>query len=814
MSVKSLSLNISNFVYTSSGLYPSTWVLDPQRELNGWQWDRRLLTDTSKETYQFPITAEGCVSGLLNGYSQEDWQSGVVTGITLSETVDSYIKDNLYWIPKYTVGNYSVFWDNRKLFSDYSASGFLNIVGDNGLYCYPLHPDYQASSINVAIYSRNEDGLITTHKQFNYVDVFTGELADETRLETEAAGNLIVDNISLRHNEFIIRDNVVYVNYKPHRIGLGETLTDIEKTWLSYDVSAGSIIFLPYISPMDIVVKVIRPDRSIQELTQFDDLAYIKPDQTGFFVDCDLGTIEVSGLTTDPVVLFQPLSETDTYIQCYPSLEFSSFPAKGIIKIGTEYISFNGKSNNGLENCVRGIWGSEAASHLSGARIDFSPRGSFVEGDYYVSYKAVPRIDYEITTYDIRSANANRFLNVHNLVNSKSNKIIQLMSTTPTLDSVVLSTDEAVIGGNLYGPLYFGTDVGRLTATAYDAFGNPVEDILLTIEIVSGPGLLNSISNSISGESNSSGELNVFFNAPYDSSETMLEASLVEHSGTDTIMTVPNIQSSIQTSEISIYQCLKHDPALGSVGKRIEAIAAGSASLPQGLGYIDCLCMYTEEFNNGILQLVVDDIRYTFSINKSFSVSHPDYGEMTRFYTNEYNEVLDTVGFSGTAWLYSSDAEVWDPAIRTGVNVLVYEFSSNYQHPITNISGAYGPLRPNSQSGETLKFSNRHLPIPEPENDSSNLGTYYVVGPTEVRFRAYGTDPYTNKTVVSNDIRFKIVLPNSLMGVDSTGILPVPYGFTFGSEEFNIGGGLGGANFITVNPKASGISQFTIKGSL
>ena len=36
----------------------------------------------------------------------------------------------------------------------------------------------------------------------------------------------------------------------------------------------------------------------------------------------------------------------------------------------------------------------------------------------------------------------------------------------------------------------------------------------------------------------------------------------------------------------------------------------------------------------------------------------------------------------------------------------------------------------------------------------------------------------------------------------------------FITDEFNVGSGLGGSNFITINPNASGINQFTLRGSI
>ena len=97
---------------------------------------------------------------------------------------------------------------------------------------------------------------------------------------------------------------------------------------------------------------------------------------------------------------------------------------------------------------------------------------------------------------------------------------------------------------------------------------------------------------------------------------------------------------------------------------------------------------------------------------------------------------------------------------------------------------------------------------------TATWGAYVVIAPGETRFNAHGRDPYTGRLITSNDIRLRLQLPNTLTGVDASGALPIPYGWTLVTEEFNIGAGLDGANFITINPAASGINQFSLRGAI
>jgi hypothetical protein len=90
------------------------------------------------------------------------------------------------------------------------------------------------------------------------------------------------------------------------------------------------------------------------------------------------------------------------------------------------------------------------------------------------------------------------------------------------------------------------------------------------------------------------------------------------------------------------------------------------------------------------------------------------------------------------------------------------------------------------------------------------LGGYLLVASDIVSLYAYCKDPASGKTIVSNTIRLRLDIPPYLQGVDHSGQLPIPYGFGFVTEEFNVGAGLEGANFLTINPKAEGINTFNL----
>ena len=91
-----------------------------------------------------------------------------------------------------------------------------------------------------------------------------------------------------------------------------------------------------------------------------------------------------------------------------------------------------------------------------------------------------------------------------NIISSEG--ILQISTEMPSLSSIELSCSIERISTDLFGPLYFGTDSCVLTATCLDVEGARVSDIEVTLEILSGGGLLGDSVSSTS-LSNSEGEV-------------------------------------------------------------------------------------------------------------------------------------------------------------------------------------------------------------------------------------------------------------------------------------------------------------------
>lgn len=806
--IGTISLTIDNFVQEKDDP-----VLAGIIELeNGWNLDRTVL---HKLEDSYPDSNTFIEFSSTEGLSKEDFQCGIISGIDEIQIEEKTIDGIKLYVPTVETGMYSIHSEDRKLYSDYSVS--YNFESDELLdLCNSCVLDDTClwSSIDVCFYERDSEANIIVANRFNYVEEFTGEIDVDSRLPTKDETGYLIDNMSTRFYEFTIDEGTVILNGNHERtIGIGTEDSEIEDGWISIEASAGLLVFTKHINIYDVEMKVLLADSSWETTSQVDSLNLLV-DESGFCVDQDLGLLYLSGIEYEDLLLEENLTSIATVLYCVSGSALEALPENGIILIGTEQILYTEKLPDGLSGLERGYNSTTAATHSSGDIIEVKSGGTFTEGRYFIKYKTLPRIDYEMYTHNRRSANESSFLSVHPFKHSKTNKILQIETKERTLSELILSTDENYISDSFFGPLYFGIDVGKLFVTALDYSGNPVSDIPITLEIISGPGYIDEESTSITKVSNSNGQIIGFYICPLDKEHTTQQVLSVTHDGADTLMEVERIVEASSYQEITLFQTLKHDPSFGTVGNKITVFDSGLSTIEAlGEGYFDCRCEYEEAYDGGAFIIVYDSIKYTFTINKCFKIQ--DAGEIpfTRIYINEYSSILEEVIFAESfGWIIEKESIVWDSSLMNGADVIIYEYSTDYEHPVTGVAGAYGPVFPDSISGNTLVYENRLFAIPDKDDISNNLGGYKIISNSEVKFRAKAYDPYTNNLIVSNIIRFKLVLSSIMTGIDYSGTLKIPYGFKCISDSFNIGSGIGGSNFISINPRNRNTGQISLRG--
>lgn len=829
--IESITLAVELHVVPIGDYNSLTDKYNTQEAVTGWIWDRRRLETVTDDRGQYTTTLGGHTVGLKDGTHNEWWQSGTLSEISYLDPVVAEVPNLLHtsrgrpgvWTPRVSTGEYSVEFDGRPLFSDYSYTGaFANDQTEFSLMFKNLRDDAVHNTVSIALWKRDADYTIYKYWDFQYVDEFTGELdeAANARLETvNDAGEFLTDNLATRKYEFTIVDNTVYLNGnwfidKTFTTDEADPTPPVEFTNEFLDdygdgQEQGRDILLNYlpVQPGTVKVWVVDPPGVITEWTQTDDLGFSDVTDQHYEVDHDLGIITMGGYEAPSLRLAADINEFDTEIQVLNTDGILDlWPDRGVLIIGDEHIAYYEKTYSGFAGCVRAWGGTVPEVHTLGTEVAHRKMGLGTLGRLYVEFKAVPRIQYEVTDHTVRTANKSLWLNISPLNNVETNNILQIYPGDISLDHITLETDSPFLGGDLYGPVYYGSDVSRLTATAYDAKDNPIQDIDLTIGITDGSGYLNGSLNQFTESTNSLGEIYSFYNHPLTRDSIEFVASSVVHDGVNTVMTIDQLGDDVDIEDLWVFQVLKHDKLVGTTGLPLVVSGSGAAVAPYGNYYLDLEGILPEEFRDGFVYLVIAGVKYYRTI--VWLENRLDGDDMT--FTRIYLDSSITGANGTTVYLYEPQAVEWVPALLNGTRFILYEWTLDAEHPLTGQPGAYLPLKPDSIDGTTLTFNNRLLPIPDSEDLDNNLGAYVVVAPSKVTLQAWGRDPASGRLVLSNEIRLDLLLPNFLVGVDFSGALPVPYGWKFATEEFNIGSGIGGANFITINPSASGIHQFAM----
>jgi hypothetical protein len=802
-------------------------------KVGGWIWDRRLPEDFDINSTRYMTVLGGHVVGLRDGTYQELWQSGVVQGLCWHDLVGYRTGESLTWTPRFQTGRYAVYWEEHNLLSDYCQETRFGTGLENGVNSLVLPDSCQLSTLEIILFERDADQLRRIKYKPEYVETFTGILEDgsNTRLSTvDGSGNIIWANLCPRHHEYTVVNNKIYLN-GDYSIHVGQTTLPLDSTTipdLLEDVgvgnTAGRDAYTRYFPLSDDPVRVFvrHIDGTNTEWTEVDNLFFSGPADHHFCVDRDLGILTIGGYQPPALFLSEAIDEDTTTISCY-SLhgDTDSYPPYGRLMVGSEEVFYYERGRSTFYDCVRGCNGTVASAHSKGETVTGFKQGAGTldSDEIYVAYTAVPRVSYEIVADAVRSANGS-WLDLRPTSHVQTRSVVQISASELNLASVVLECDCELIGDTLYGPLYYGTDSTRLTATGYDVQGNPVEGIELEIVLLSGPGSLNGIGTTYTYTTNSEGQISCLYNAPYDWSSIAKVVNTISYLGGDTIFSVSDLPPDLLNEEITTYQVLKHDKILGTRGMKIEITAiAQPAYLGDGT-FVSPASMRTEavfedpvsKFEGGSVYFICNDgIAYSRGVQKV--TQHWDNTgnlEYTTIYLDASVPSFGPIATVTDCWLYEKDADYFSSLTDDGVRVVLYEWSLGAWHPLTGEVGAYTPVRPDSSTASTLTYNNRLLPQGSMTDNDENLAGYLVVCPSISTFYAWGRDPMSGRVIVSNDLRIRLTLPAYLTGVDTSGALPIPYGFTFVTESFNVGTGLGGANFITINPRASGVNAFNL----
>lgn len=808
-------LGISSVVYENQGQNMLTGVFS-EKNIDSWKWDKRSIESKQIKSTYHDYNIGGFKYNLDEGVSALDWRNQVLSNISFLTVENVKQKDFDIWMPLYSNGTYSMFGKSMNLYSSYSFTGVASEETEG--FIHELHENAQIDTIDLSIYQRNSYYCKLPYKSWSYNDT------------------------SKKRNYTILDNKIVTSSKDRVSIGLDLTVADkvsvIEESFENKEASSslGRIIFSNFFPIKEGSLKVFAiKGESLIELKEVENLSFEDDTNYIYDVDYELGIIKSGGIKHVELLLKDSIDQEVTEIQLSSIENLMSYPDSGIIKIQDELIFYNNKSRTAIYNCIRGYSGTTAEAHEKGVSLSHIQNGKTIGEDYniYIGYDTLPRVQYEISNKSIRKSNKNMFVDLHPFVNLRENGIIQISNVERHVSKLSLEINAKKLGGILYGPGYFGIDYKQLTATAYDSLGNTVEDVEITIKILNnGNGFFNSNTKVFKDISNQEGQIHTFYNAPYNWEDISKDVYRTYHSGDETIMEIEEIPAgSLGPEQIQLYEVLKHDPTFGYNGLGLEVISHGN-----GYNHVNGTPGSTNaylELNSAVLSSVDsfegakcviqfdDDGILTRTIEKAIDAKDLASDERRMILILDKQVALFNIPNKQIkkAWVYERktvdepnqpNSLEWNTFHKIGALKVVYHWNDNVTHPITRDTGAYYPLRPLMPlQAKELTFDGK-LKIPDPFNREEMLGGYIVVCSSTVEFQAFCKDPLTNRTIVSNIVALRLDLPKYLNGVSFDEALPVPYGFGIVSDELEVGTGLGGANFISINPLAENINTLKI----
>ena len=184
--------------------------------------------------------------------------------------------------------------------------------------------------------------------------------------------------------------------------------------------------------------------------------------------------------------------------------------------------------------------------------------------------------DFETEENSLRDCNYNSWLDLNVLNRVDPTGVLQLVTQNIEISSLELSIDLPLIDTNYYGPFYYNYGGSVVTARALDSRGQPVSEEDISISVSNGYGYLDN-TNEVVYESNSRGEVYSIFTAPFNNIGVEHLVDETGYDGLDTYM-ICDVSGEENIDDIYVYQILKHDPVLGTIGVTDTVFAGPTAT--------------------------------------------------------------------------------------------------------------------------------------------------------------------------------------------------------------------------------------------
>ena len=757
-----IKINLEAIVSTEENFYP---VTGEYAGVEGWVWNKTLPQNFDNRYERIENSVGGYAYNLEEGSIEKDWQGAVLAGMNLSE-----IKTELKgagrecWIPEVEKGSYSILnFENSLL----SKSQVCKVLKTNEI---TLEEDVLENSIKVTLFKR--DNLYNNLPFFKYVNTSLG----------------------LEDLSFNVNENVVSVN-QLKTIFIGSLRVDKDSVECHYENKGfgnegREIVYSTYFPITDVKVVTINSAEAVTEYTKVNSFRNELATSKVFKVDEESGKIVFPKKVSEKrfylkedlgaeLVFFEPLEELEE---------------EGKLKVGVVEYTYESKSKYKIALTETG----RVASLEEGTAFQIVQEGAFLdESTVHISYLATPRVDYEIQE--------NTFSNNINLKpysTISSNGILQLSVDEKNVKKIILSSDKPRILGNIFGEVFIGTDSSRLTAEVTNGNERPVEEI--PVEFYVSEGRFGNGAKKAIDNTNLEGKAFAFYAHDYEE-EAAGVITNPRQINTNSYFEIDNLSPGLMVEDVVLFQVLKTDPIKGSLGYKVDVDSFDMDEESIRLTIADNFILDNDEYKTmyepkyGTGDIVNPSLPLEVKYNYGLAILYFDNGRVstrTTIKNIEGNIIrLDAGNVSGEYSLYGEPSSIrifkrgeLEFSLEEAITInrsfdrLIYSYDFNDE--------VYRRLKPTHIEGNRVYYD-RVLPVGS-RDENNILAGYKLFYPKLVDVYAEAINPATGQRLRSNLIKLKVALPPYLSSEN---------GFKFLEEDNEEGSGLGGTNFLSINPE-------------
>ena len=792
-----INIGVINEVIVNKRSYPLTGTY---KNVSGWHWNKTKPQELSNVRKRIEHTLGGHASNLEEGSINSDWFGSVLSGLALSQIneIQSGTKRKI-WVPKYDTGVYSIFNFDKRLYSNSSTCEILKIEvssAELGIHSYEPKNKYLEGTIGICLFMRDSNFNNIPAYKYKYDASLTEELSYhiyDGRIEFKNLKEIQVG----RPNSNTVEEIQCHFEH----LGLG-------------NVNRG-VCYTQYFPIEDVTLKTIKND-TVRSWTSVENFEDSNPDDRHYLVDHETGKVVFNSKKVQTLTIKE---DKGAWIEVNELIEGLS--NRGFLTVNDqEYFYFDrskhkfyigDKADPSIERVAEYSPGEIVVSKSSGKRLENMEQ-------IYISYTARPRIDFECLPNKTFYSD----LNIKPYTKVDSNGIIELCPQEKHVAKLVLECDKTLIGRSLYGPLFMQGDSSVLTATALNSSDKGVAEV--NVRFFGEEGSFEgdvAATQGVQKVSNKRGEARTVYFYPY-SNHALSQYSNLHIEGSDSYLIYDNLGIGATVDDIAVFQVYKTDPFKGSSGRRLN-VASKKQSNPFGddfileleetigedyieyerhqvnrktdidryvkrdLGICDAL-----EWNTGMCIVKFKYMDYTIGPvriekvfnNKTIKIVSSSRAQQ-RVLSNLEIEYITIYKRAELNW-----AGLGEPAELTEIDKLNRSLNK-ILYKVDSETGLYKKVIPTKIENNRLYFEGIHLPANSMNDDDNMIAMYKIMAPKDVKLHARCVDPATGYEIRSNEIRLKIDFPNYLKSEN---------GFRFKDEQSQESGGLGGANFIAINP--------------